>query len=101
MTIQEMENKIVAFGLIILEVRLYRQGKVHWVICADSDKPLTNLVVYTEDGKAFLLPNYRIPEQVNNIKLERPQIGSDQWNILIDGRPPFRDDRFDITPNEV
>lgn len=44
MTIQEMEPKIVAFGLKILEARLYRQGRVHWIICADSDKELTNLV---------------------------------------------------------
>lgn len=100
MTIQQMEPKIKAFGLNILEVRLYRQGKVHWIVCADSDKQLTNLVVYAEDGKAFLLPNYRLPKKVNDIKLERPQIGPDQWNIFIDGRNPFRDSRFDLNTNE-
>lgn len=100
MTIQEMEPRIIAFGLKILEARLYRQGRVHWIICADSDKELTNLVVYAEDGKAFLLPNYRLPNNVSEIKLERSQIGPDQWNIFIDGRNPFRDERFDIVRKE-
>ena len=100
MTIQEMEPKIIAFGLKILEARLSRQGRVHWIICADSDKPLTNLVIYAEDGKAFLLPNYRLPENVSEIKLERPQTGPDQWNIFVDGRNPFRDERFDIVRKE-
>ena len=100
MTIQEIEPKIIAFGLKILEARLYRQCRVHWIICADSDKPLTNLVIYAEDGKAFLLPNYRLPENVSEIKLERPQTGPDQWNIFIDGRNPFRDERFDIVRKE-
>ena len=100
MTIQEMEPKIIAFGLKILEARLYRQGRVHWIICADSDKPLTNLVIYAEDGKAFLLPNYRLPENVSEIKLERPQTGPAQWNIFVDGRNPFRDERFDIVRKE-
>ncbi len=61
MKINEMEPLIDKLGFDKLEVKMYRNGDVHWFICGkeivpsmDGETKLGNIIVYNGEGQAFI-----------------------------------------------
>lgn len=74
MKINEMEPLIDKLGFDKLEVKLYRNGDVHWFICGkeimpnlDGEVKLGDIIVYNGEGQAFITdivdsPQWKIGE---------------------------------------
>lgn len=72
MTIRELEPVLTKKGYELLEVRLLRNGGIHWFLCKRED----HLVVVDKNGDEWeSREKFPFPEDSSDIKIYKTQFG--------------------------
>lgn len=99
MKIKEFESEIDKLGLMKHEVRLGRGSQVHWFICSlpeQKNPGRRRLVIFDKNGHAHVLPDFEIPEDVAEIKIDKVLHEDGTEDVAVNGRATFREYSLDL-----
>lgn len=80
MRVKDFEEAISAKGLTPREVRL-REGQVRWFLCSREQNH--DLIIYDEEGKAYVAEDFSWPEDISQITITRYPDTQQRFNFLM------------------